>query len=93
MWLEIIELRSSSGGKKMLKSILKKLVIELNKELKMQAIKIYRREMIDSDFSIHLIHDSIKPEYSVSPISFRIFKALKQFGLINHSVWIEMQNN
>jgi len=92
-WLEIIELRSTGGNKKMLESELKKLVIELNKETKMQAIKIYGREMIDTDFSIHLIHDSINTEHSGSPIGLRVSSALKEFGLVNHSVWIEMQSH
>ena len=92
-WLEIIELRSTGGNKKMLEPQLKKLVTDLHKEAQMQAITIYSRKMIDTDFSIHLMHDSIKPEYIGSPIGLRVSSALKEFGLVNHNVWIEMQSH
>ena len=92
-WLEIIELRSADGNRKLLELRLKKLINEIDKEPKKQAFKTYTRVMIDTDFSIHLMHDSIKPEYIGSPIGLRVASALKEFGLVNHSVWIEMQSH
>ena len=56
----------------------------------MQTIKSYSRVMIDSDFSIHLFHDSKKVENNGSPLGLRLALALKEFGLVNHSIWIEM---
>jgi hypothetical protein len=49
--------------------------------------------MIDTDFSIHLFHDSKKVEKSGSPLGLRLASALKEFGLVNHSIWIEMNGS
>ncbi len=89
-WLEIIELRSAYGNKKLLESQLETLINEVDRETKKRAINIYSRVMIDTDFSIHLFHDSKKVENSGSQLGLRLASALKEFGRINHSIWIEM---
>ena len=91
-WLEIIELRSVDSNRELLESQLQKLINEVDRETKKQAIKTYSRVMIDTDFSIHLFHDSKKIENSGSPLGLNLVTALKEFGLVNHSVWIEMHD-
>ena len=91
-WLEIIELRSVNRNRDLLKSQLRNLINEAEQEAKKQAIKVYSRVMVDTDFSIHLFHDSEKVENSGSPLGLRLSSALKEFGLVNHSVWIEMHS-
>ena len=91
-WLEIIELRSVDSNRELLESQLQKLINEVDKETKKQAIKAYSRVMIDTDFSIHLFHDSKKRENSGSQLGLRLASALKEFGLVNHSIWIEMHS-
>jgi len=66
-------------------------VNEVYERTKNNAVKAYCRLMIDTDFSIHLFHDSKKVEKSGSPLGLRLAAALKEFGLVNHSIWIEMQ--
>ena len=91
-WLETIELRSAEGNRKLLESQLQKLINEMDKETKKLTIKYYSRVMIDTDFSIHLFHDSKKEENSGSRLGLRLASALKAFGLVNHSIWIEMHS-
>ena len=91
-WLEIIELRSIDSNRELLKSQLQKLMNEVDRETKKQAIQAYSRVMIDTDFSIHLFHDSKKAENSGSRLGLRLASALKEFGLVNHSIWIEMHS-
>ena len=91
-WLEIIELRSVNRNRDLLKSQLRNLINEAEQEAKKQAIKVYSRVMVDTDFSIHLFHDSKKVENSGSPLGLNLVTALKEFGLVNHSVWIEMHD-
>ena len=91
-WLEIIELRSVNSNRELLESQLQKLINEVEKEAKKQAIKVYSRVMVDTDFSIHLFHDSKKVENSGSPLGLRLASALKEFGLVNHNIWIEMRS-
>jgi hypothetical protein len=90
-WLEIIELRSVYSNQELLESKLQKLFDQLDQERKKQEITAYTRLLIDTDFSIHLSHDSKKVEKNGSPLGLRIASALKEFGSVNHSIWIEMQ--
>ncbi len=89
-WVEIIELRSVNSNRELLESQMHKLSIEVGKEAKKQAIRIYRRVMIDTDFSIHLCHDSKRVENSGSQLGLCLASSLKEFGLVNHSIWVEM---
>ena len=91
-WLEIIELRSAGSNRKMLESQLQNFINEVNREAKQQAIKVYSRVIVDTDFSIHLYHNTDKIEKNGSPLGVRLASALKEFGLVNHSVWIEMHS-
>jgi hypothetical protein len=91
-WLEIIELRSSGCKRELLEPQLKKLINEVAKETEKKAVKSYSRIMIDTDFSIHLFHDSRKVENSGSRLGLRLVSALKAFGLVNHSIWTEMHS-
>lgn len=89
-WLEIIELRSAGGNIKLLESQMQKLVNEVYERTEKNAVKAYCRLMIDTDFSIHLFHDSKEMEKSGSPLGLRLASALREFGLVNHSIWTEM---
>ena len=91
-WLEIIELRSTGKKRTLLELELQNLISDVNQEAKQQAIKVYSRVIVDTDFSIHLYHDSEKIEKSGSPLGLRLASALKEYGLVNHSVWIEMHS-
>lgn len=88
-WLEIIELRSINSDHELLESQLQKMVHEAAGE---QTIKVYRREIIDSDLSIHLHHDSPGVEKGGSPLGLCLVSALKPLGLLNHRIWIEMRS-
>ena len=88
-WLEIIELRSVGSNRTLLEQQLHRLIKELEKEAKQQAISIYSRVAIDTDFSIHLLHDSKEAEINGSPLGLQLVLVLKEFGLINHSVWVQ----
>ena len=91
-WLEIIELRSVESNRELLESQLQKLINEVDKETKKQAIKVYSRVIVDTDFRIHLFHNSNKIDNSGSPLGLRLASALKEFGLVNHSIWVEMHS-
>jgi len=54
-------------------------------------IRIYHREKIDTDFCIVLSHAEENVMSEGSPLGLRLAAALKAFGLVNHSVWIEMK--
>lgn len=91
-WLEIIELRSVGTKRIFLEAQLQKLIDDVEKEANKQIIKVYNHVTIDVDFSIHLLHDSANVEQEGSPLGLQLAFALKEFGMVNHSVWIEMFN-
>ncbi len=88
-WLEIIELRSVDSNRILVEQELKNIIEELKKETKQQMLKVFSRVAVDSDFSIHIIHDSKEADTNGSPLGLRLASTLKEFGLINHSVWVE----
>ena len=91
-WLEIIEIRAMGSNREILKSQLQDLINDLSKEAKLKTVKIYRQVLLETDFSIHLFHDSEKPESGCSTICSRLVSSLKDFGFVNHTVWIETFN-
>jgi hypothetical protein len=90
-WLEIIELRTVDTKRELLESRLKELIDEVDMEAKKQVIKAYSHATIDTDFSIHLFQDSILENFG-SQLGLRLASALREFGLVNHSIWIEMHS-
>jgi len=91
-WLEIIEIRAMGSSREILKSQLHDLVNDLSKEEKLISVKIYRQVMLEYDYSIHLFHDLEKTDTGCSVICSRLLPSLKDFGFVNHTVWIETFN-
>lgn len=91
-WIEMILLRSVESDRDLLEANLQSLIDEVDKGRNKQVIMAYSRALIDTDYIIHLFHDSKKVENGGSPLGLRLASALKDFGLVNHSVWIEMHS-
>ena len=91
-WLEIIEIRSMGSNQETLKPQLQDLFNDLSKEAGLKSIKIYRQVMLETDFSIHLFHESERPEIGCSAICSRLVSSFKDFGFVNHTIWIETFN-
>jgi hypothetical protein len=91
-WIEVIELRTVNRDREFLESKLRKLMDHVEKKRKEQRITAYTRVLIDTDFSIHLFHDSKKVENSGSRLGLCLVNALKEFGLVNHRIWVEMHS-
>jgi len=88
-WLEIIELRTVNSSHKKLESKIKKILEEFHETASSHMTKIYNRVGLNSDISIHIIHNSKNAEINGSIEGFQLVTALKEFGLTNHSIWIE----
>lgn len=89
--LEIIELRPACGNQEMLKSKLECLIKETAQDTKRRNIKIYNHATLDTGFCIHLLYESNQVEREGSAIGIHLASALKEFGLVSHSVWIELE--
>lgn len=88
-WLEVIELRSMGIDQKELELQLYSLIDEMKQKTRQQEIKVYSHITVETDISIHLNNDSDSSNIGGSPMGQRLVSALREFGLVNHSVWIE----
>jgi hypothetical protein len=52
-------------------------------------IKTFRHAVLETDWSVHLLWESERPEQNGSSLGLRLAQALKEFGLIDHSIWVE----
>lgn len=89
-WLEVIELQSAGSNQELLESHLMALIDEVNKSTPKQAMRSYRHAVIDTDFVIQLCHDSLEAGHNASPLGIRLASALRDFGIVKHSMWFEL---
>lgn len=73
--------------------IVQQLVCEAVEEGSCREIKMYRRALVDTDLSILLYHDTIKMEKNGSSLGLRITSALKDYGMVNHTTWLEVHSS
>ena len=89
-WLEIIELRPAGIDREELAQKLTGLLSDIEREVaRLEGIKSYRRIPVGTDFSIHLMHDTKEIESCGSVLGLRVVEALKELGMVNHSIWQE----
>ena len=92
-WIEIITLRSPAN-------INTQFVDELLKEVSdsdspadapkhLVEIRIYHHSVVETDLSIHIYWESEPGSQHKSPLGLKFSYALKDLGLLNHSVWVE----
>ena len=90
-WIEIITLRSPSkiNGQfidELLKGVSESDTVMPNHLIE---IKIYHHPVVKSDLSIHIYWKSEPGSQNKSPLGLRFADAMKNLGLLNHSVWVE----
>ena len=84
-------MRSTGSNTAPLKSSLQELMGDVHEDDASEGVRIYQREKIDTDFCIILSRAGEIVLGEGSPLGLRLAAALKPFGLVNHSVWIEMK--
>ena len=52
-------------------------------------IRAYRHSVVETDLSIHIYWESEPGSQNKSPLGLRFSSALRNLGLLNHSVWVE----
>jgi hypothetical protein len=86
-WLEIIKLRSAGKDSGLLEELL--LSIDRLGQTGLVEMKTYHHAALETDLSVHLHWESGRTEKNGSALGLRLAQALKEFGLIDHSIWIE----
>ena len=86
-WLEVIKLRSAGKGSGSLEEFL----LSINKlsQSGLVEMKTYHHAALETDLSVHLHWKSEQPEQNGSSLGLRLAQALKEFGLVDHSIWVE----
>lgn len=92
-YLALIEFQSVDLNRDLLISQFQKLINEMDKNTGKLTIKAYSAAKSGADFNIHLFHNSKEVENSGSTLGLRLISALKKFGLVNQSIWVEMNTN
>ena len=86
-WLEIVKLRSVRENAGELDAFFRS--IDQVNEKGLVQIKIYRHAAIETDWSLHLLWAAEKQGKNGSALGFHLARVLKDFGLVDHSLWIE----
>jgi hypothetical protein len=86
-WIEIIRLRSAENASEQLKAFLT--TIGKNGQPGLLEARIYRHLLWETDWSLHLRWESDGPEKNGSVLGLRLSQALEEFGLVDHSIWLE----
>jgi hypothetical protein len=92
-WVEIISLRCSANVDVRFVDGLLKEVSESDSPTDspnhLVEIRAYRHSAVETDLSIHIHWESEKESQYKSPLGLRFSSALRNLGLLNHSVWVE----
>ena len=86
--LEIIEVRSVKKNKHNIVDFIDKLLSDQITDRNF-AIKIYSHSTIETDYSIHLYYEKESAENLGTKLGYKLTEDLKEFGLVNHNVWID----
>lgn len=88
-WVEIITLRSPTRINAQFVDELLKQVDESDIRKHLVGIRTFQHAIVETDLSIHIYWESESGSQQKSPLGLKFSYALKDMGLLNHSVWVE----
>ena len=88
-WVEIITLRSSTRIDAQFVDELAKQIDKSDTPKHLVEIRVYHHSVVETDLSIHIYWESEPGSQHKSPLGLRFSSALRNLGLLNHSVWVE----
>jgi hypothetical protein len=87
-WLEIIEIRNVDMDQSLGEEQIIYLADQLNNEDNGCRVSFYKNGINKTDYSFHLQHNSAFDELYISPLAEKVISILKDFGPVNHSIWM-----
>ena len=90
-WAEVIMVRSAGSSADILDAALQDLMNQVAIEAEHKAVRVFRRENLDSDICIVLFHNRKKVKAGGSILGLHLVAALKEVGLVNHTIWSEIE--
>lgn len=88
--LEIIQIRTAKTNQKALNEFLRNWLFQVNENSEIGKVKIYKCETLETDYSVH-IELRGKIDCDKFQLGERMALALKEFGIVNRSVWVEQK--
>jgi len=88
-WSEVIMVRSAGSNAKIPAKTLQDLMADAARSAGKDDIRVFHRENIETDICIVLFHNENKSRAGGSPLGLRLAAALKEFGLVYHTIWRE----
>ena len=89
-WLEVIKLRSAGKSSGLLQEL--SLSMARINQSGLVETRIFRHADLETDLTVHLYWKTEVLEPNGSTFGLRLAHSLKEFGLIDHSVWIAEKN-
>lgn len=89
-WHEVIHLRVIDQEYDRVIAIFTQLLEEIEEKEKSVKVKLFKRVQIETDVCLHLLHESNNDEVAGSAVGLRLVEALKPFGMVNHTVWSQI---
>jgi hypothetical protein len=89
-WAEVIRVCAAGSNGGLVDATLKELMNSVEIEAEHEAIRVFRHEKLDSDICIFWFHNGKKMGTGGSPLGLRLAAALKEVGLVNHTIWREL---
>jgi hypothetical protein len=90
---EVIMVRSTDRNSNLLAATLEELMEDVLREAGDERIRVFRRENIETDYCIVLFHEEKTAKSGGSRLGLRLAAAFKEFGMVHHTVWNEMDQN
>ncbi len=89
-FLETIQIRTAKTNQKLLNEFLSTWFVQVNENEIIEKVKIYKRINLETDYSIQIeLNGKAKnEEYHLGE---GLASALKEFGIVNYSVWVEQK--
>ena len=85
----MIRIRSLGETPKSIKELFSKMPVKSWLHPTILASEVYRNSEVETDTTIILHHESERKDIGKSSAGVWLCAALKEYGLINHSVWIQ----
>lgn len=88
-WIEIIRLRMHQDKDRQVKIFLKAVFAELLEVPGLEKVDFYRNGSVPTDMGLHLSWRGPSAETHGSQLGVNISENLKDFGLLDHSIWVK----
>ena len=90
---EIIEIRTSKNLQAQVEKLIKDIIEDIRGDSENTGVKLFQRMNLEVDFAIQLIIDSRDINGKGSMLGQRVASIMKEHGIVNHSIWKELDEN